>query len=157
MADLKRILYAEDNPRDVELTLAALDENNLANEVVVVSDGAEALDYLYCRGKYKLRTTENPAVVLLDLKMPKVDGLEVLRTMRTDEQLKQTPVVILTSSREEKDMVESYQLGVNAYVVKPVDFQQFVDAVKILGVFWAVINEPPLGSVGRRKETRAKA
>jgi len=157
MADLKRILYAEDNPKDVELTLAALDEHNLANEVIVVSDGAEALDYLYCRGKYKLRTSEHPAVVLLDLKMPKVDGLEVLRTMRNDERLKQTPVVILTSSREESDMVESYQLGVNAYVVKPVDFQQFVEAVKILGVFWAVINEPPLGTAGRRKDSRVKA
>ena len=157
MAELKRILYAEDNPKDVELTLAALDEHNLANEVVVVSDGAEALDYLYCRGKYKLRTSENPAVVLLDLKMPKVDGLEVLRTMRSDEQFKQTPVVILTSSREESDMVESYQLGVNAYVVKPVDFQQFIEAVKILGVFWAVVNEPPIGSVGRRKDPRVKA
>jgi CheY-like chemotaxis protein len=119
--------------------------------VVVVSDGAEALDYMYCRGKYKLRALENPAVVLLDLKMPKVDGLEVLRTMRSDERFKQTPVVILTSSREEKDMVESYELGVNAYVVKPVDFQQFIEAVKILGGFWAVVNEPPLGSVGRRR------
>ena len=156
MADLKRILYAEDNPKDEELTLAALDEHNLVNELFVVSDGAEALDYLHCRGKFKLRTPENPAVVLLDLKMPKVDGLEVLRSMRADEHFKAVPVVILTSSREEKDMVESYQLGVNAYVVKPVDFQQFIEAVKILGVFWAVINEPPLGSVGRRKDSRVK-
>ena len=145
------ILLAEDNPKDVELTLAALEEHNLANEVVVVNDGAEALDYLYCRGKFQLRTPENPAVVLLDIKMPKVDGLEVLRTIRSDERLKLTPVVILTSSREEQDLVESYKLGANAYMVKPVDFQQFIDAVKQLGTFWALINEPPPGSVRKTR------
>ena len=147
MAELKRILLAEDNPKDVELTLMALDEHHLANEVIVVSDGAEALDYLYRRGKFALRDGTNPAVVLLDLKMPKVDGLEVLRTVKSDDRMKKIPVVILTSSREERDLIESYKLGVNAYVVKPVDFQQFVEAVKELGVFWAVINEPPLGSI----------
>ena len=147
MAELKRILLAEDNPKDVELTLTALDEHNLANEVVVVNDGAEALDYLYRRGKFAMRADNNPAVVLLDLKMPKVDGLEVLRTIKNDSNLKTIPLVILTSSREEKDLVESYKLGVNAYVVKPVNFQQFIEAVKELGAFWAVINEPPPGSV----------
>lgn len=157
MAELKRILLAEDNPKDVELTLTALEEHHLANEVIVVNDGAEALDYLYRRGKFALRADTNPAVVLLDLKMPKVDGLEVLRTMKSDIALKTIPVVILTSSREEKDLVESYKLGVNAYVVKPVDFQQFIDAVKQLGVFWAVINEPPPDSVGRRKDLQASS
>ena len=147
MSDLKRILLAEDNPNDVELTLSALAEHNLANEVVVVRDGAEALDYLYRRGSYALRNGNNPAVILLDLKMPKVDGLEVLRTVKADDHLETIPVVILTSSREEKDLVESYRLGVNAYVVKPVDFQDFVEAVKSLGVFWAVINEAPPATV----------
>ena len=155
MADLKRILLAEDNPKDVELTLSALDEHHLANEVVVVNDGAEALDYLYCRGKFQLRIPENPAVVLLDLKMPKVDGLEVLRTIRSDERLKMIPVVILTSSREEHDLINGYKLGTNAYVVKPVDFQQFIDAVKELGAFWAVYNEPPPGSVRKIKDSRS--
>ncbi|MBI2061918.1 MAG: response regulator [Nitrospirae bacterium] len=149
MNQLKRILLAEDNPKDVELTLAALEENHLANEVLVVNDGAQALDFLYRRGAFKLRAPENPAVVLLDLKMPKVDGLDVLRKVKADDTLKMIPIVMLTSSREEKDLVESYQLGVNAYVVKPVDFQQFVDAVKQLGVFWGLINEPPIGSVRR--------
>lgn len=152
MAELKRILLAEDNPKDVELTLTALDEHNLANEVVVVNDGAEALDYLYRRGKFAMRADNDPAVVLLDLKMPKVDGLEVLRTIKKDEKLKTIPLVILTSSREEKDLVESYKLGVNAYVVKPVNFQQFIEAVKELGAFWAVINEPPPGSVRKAKK-----
>ena len=151
MAELNRILLAEDNPKDVELTLTALAEHNLANEVVVVHDGAEALDYLYCRGKFTMRAGTHPAVVLLDLKMPKVDGLEVLRIIKADERLKTIPVVILTSSREERDLVESYKLGVNAYVVKPVDFQQFIHAVKDLGAFWAVINEPPPGSVRKMK------
>jgi len=146
MADLKSILLAEDNPKDVELTLAALAEYNLANEVVVVSDGADALDFLYHRGKYKMRGGGSPAVVLLDIKMPKVDGLEVLRTIKSDAQMQLIPVVILTSSREEKDLVESYRLGVNAYVVKPVNFKDFVEAVKTLGVFWALVNEPPPGS-----------
>jgi len=152
MAELKRILLAEDNPKDVELTLTALDEHNLANEVVVVNDGAEALDYLYRRGKFSMRADNDPAVVLLDLKMPKVDGLEVLRTIKKDDNLKTIPLVILTSSREEKDLVESYKLGVNAYVVKPVNFQQFIEAVKELGAFWAVINEPPPGSVRKAKK-----
>ena len=152
MAELKRILLAEDNPKDVELTLTALDEHNLANEVVVVNDGAEALDYLYRRGKYAMRADNDPAVVLLDLKMPKVDGLEVLRTIKKDDNLKTIPLVILTSSREEKDLVESYKLGVNAYVVKPVNFQQFIEAVKELGAFWAVVNEPPPGSVRKAKK-----
>lgn len=152
MAELKRILLAEDNPKDVELTLTALDEHNLANEVVVVNDGADALDYLYRRGKFAMRADNDPAVVLLDLKMPKVDGLEVLRTIKNDNNLKTIPLVILTSSREEKDLVESYKLGVNAYVVKPVNFQQFIEAVKELGAFWAVINEPPPGSVRKAKK-----
>jgi CheY-like chemotaxis protein len=152
MSDLKRILLAEDNPKDVELTLAALGEHNLANEVVVVNDGAEALDYLYRRGKYAMRQEGNPAVVLLDIKMPKVDGLEVLKTIKADPNLQPIPTVILTSSREEKDLVESYQLGVNAYVVKPVDFQEFIKAVSNLGVFWALVNEPPSSSVRKAKK-----
>ena len=147
MTDLHRILLAEDNEHDVELTLDALAENHLANEVVVVRDGAEALDYLYRRGSYRLREEGNPVVVLLDLKMPKVDGLEVLRQIKQDERLRQVPVVMLTSSREESDLVASYRLGVNAYVVKPVEFSRFVEAVRRLGVFWAVINEAPPGSV----------
>jgi DNA-binding response OmpR family regulator len=145
-----RILMVEDDPRDVELTLTALAEYNLANEVVVAGDGEEALDYLYCRGNFKTRTSENPAVLLLDLKLPKVDGLEVLQQIKSDEKLKMIPVVVLTSSREERDMVASYKLGVNAYVVKPVDFHEFVNAIKELGVFWAVINEPPPGSVKKK-------
>jgi CheY-like chemotaxis protein len=147
MTDLKRILLAEDNEHDVELTLSALSEYRLANEVVVTRDGAEALDYLYRRGAFRLREEGNPVVVLLDLKMPKVDGLEVLRRIKEDDSLRQIPVVMLTSSREENDLVESYRLGVNAYVVKPVEFSQFVQAVRELGVFWAVINEAPPGSV----------
>ncbi|MBU4263554.1 MAG: response regulator [Proteobacteria bacterium] len=149
VSKLKRILLVEDDPRDVELTMEALGDYNLANEVVVATDGEEALDYLYCRGNFKDRPTANPAVVLLDLKLPKVSGMEVLRHIRSEEKLKMIPVVILTSSREERDWIESYQLGINAYVVKPVDFHDFVEAVKELGVFWAVINEPPPGSVGR--------
>ena len=147
MNELGRILIVEDDPKDVELTLTALEEYNLANEVVVTRDGEEALDYLYCRGNFTTRTNDNPAVLLLDLKLPKVDGLEVLQQIKSDEKLKMIPVVVLTSSREEKDMVASYKLGVNAYVVKPVDFHEFVNAIKELGVFWAVINEPPPGSV----------
>jgi CheY-like chemotaxis protein len=144
---LGRILMVEDDPKDVELSLTALEEYNLANEVVVASNGEQALDYLYCRGQYKTRISDNPAVMLLDLKLPKVDGLEVLKQIRSDEKLRLIPVVVLTSSKEEKDMVASYKLGVNAYVVKPVDFHEFVNAIKELGVFWAVINEPPPGSV----------
>jgi CheY-like chemotaxis protein len=150
MNGLGRILLVEDDPKDVELTLEALGEYNLANEVIVARDGAQALDYLYCRGPHAARTKGNPAVLLLDLKLPKVDGLEVLKQIRSDAKLKLIPVVVLTSSREERDMMGSYQLGVNAYVVKPVDFHEFVNAVKELGVFWAVINEPPLGSVGKK-------
>src|SRR6202166_203861 len=144
---LGRILMVEDDARDVELTLTALEEYNLANEVVVVHDGAEALDYLYYRGPFQMRTGDNPAVMLLDLKLPLVDGLEVLKQIKSDEKLRMIPVVVLTSSKEETDMVASYKLGVNAYVVKPVDFHEFVNAIKELGVFWAVINEPPPGSV----------
>ncbi len=149
MAPLKRILLAEDNERDVELTLAALEEYNLANEVVVARDGAEALDYLHHRGKYAEHPNGAPVVVLLDLKMPKVDGLEVLRAMRDDPNLKTIPVVMITSSREEQDLVRSYQLGVNAYVVKPVDFTKFVESIKQIGFFWAIINEPPPGAMKR--------
>jgi len=149
MAELKRILLVEDSQNDVELTLAALSENHLANEVVVARDGEEALDYLYRRGIFKLRAEENPAVVLLDLKLPKVDGLEVLEQLKADPNLKAVPVVMLTSSREEQDLVRSYDLGVNAYVVKPVDFHEFVTALKKLGLFWAVINQPPPGSAAR--------
>jgi DNA-binding response OmpR family regulator len=149
MDGLRRILMVEDDPRDVELSLTALEQHNLANEVVVVGDGEEALDYLFQRGKFMARTSGNPAVLLLDLKLPKVDGLEVLQQIRSHEALKLIPVVVLTSSREERDMVASYELGVNAYVVKPVDFHEFVNAVKELGIFWALINEPPPGSVRR--------
>ena len=147
MVELKNILLAEDNTRDVELTLRALKENNLANQVVVVRDGVETLDYLYMRGKYQTRPKGNPAVLLLDLKMPKLDGLEVLKAVRADTGLKFIPIVMLTSSREEKDVVDSYHLGVSAYVVKPVNFGDFVTAVKDLGAFWGVINEPPPGSI----------
>ncbi len=149
MADLMRILLVEDNANDIELTFAALEENHLANEVVVVRDGEEALDYLYRRGVYKLRAEGNPAVVLLDLKLPKIDGLQVLEKVKSDPDLKSVPVVMLTSSREEVDLVTSYGLGVNAYVVKPVDFSEFVGALKKLGLFWAVINQPPVGSISR--------
>ena len=147
MNKLGRILMVEDDPKDVELTLTALEEYNLANEVIVTRNGEEALDYLYCRGEYKTRSNGNPAVMLLDLKLPKVDGLEVLKQIKSDGELRMIPVVVLTSSKEEKDMVASYKLGVNAYVVKPVDFHEFVNAIKELGVFWAVINEPPPGSI----------
>lgn len=143
---LKPILLVEDNPNDLELTLIALEKSQLANEVIIVRDGAEALDYLMCRGEYASRQAGNPAVVLLDLKLPKVDGLEVLREIRTTNGLKSTPVVMLTSSKEEQDLLRSYELGVNAYVVKPVDFAEFVRAIADLGIFWAVLNEPPPGS-----------
>jgi DNA-binding response OmpR family regulator len=147
MEKLGRILMVEDDSNDVEMTMTALEEYNLANEVIVTRDGEEALDYLYCRGKYESRASDNPAVLLLDLKLPKVDGLEVLRQVKSDDKLKMIPVVVLTSSHEEKDMVASYRLGVNAYVVKPVDFHEFVNAIKELGAFWGVINVPPPGSV----------
>jgi len=144
---LGRILMVEDDPKDVELTLTALEEYNLANKVVVTRDGEEALNYLYHRGEFKTRPDGDPAVILLDLKLPKVDGLEVLKQLKSDGKLRMIPVVVLTSSKEEKDMVASYKLGVNAYVVKPVDFHEFVNAIKELGVFWAIINEPPPGSL----------
>lgn len=143
---LKPILLVEDNPNDLELTLIALSKSQLANQVIVVRDGAEALDYLHRRGEYAQRVAGNPAVVLLDLKLPKVDGLEVLKEIRTTDGLKPLPVVMLTSSKEEQDLVRSYELGVNAYVVKPVDFTEFVRAIADLGIFWAVLNEPPPGS-----------
>jgi CheY-like chemotaxis protein len=149
MSPLKRILLAEDNQNDVELTLAALDEYNLANEVVVVRDGVEALDYLNRRGKFADHANGVPAVILLDLKMPRMDGLEALKQLRGDPRFKHVPVVMITSSREEQDLVRSYQLGVNAYVVKPVDFQKFVECIKQIGFFWALINEPPPGSTGK--------
>jgi CheY-like chemotaxis protein len=147
MEKLGRILLVEDDHRDVELSMTALEEYKLANEVVVARDGQQALDYLYCRGEFASRIKDNPAVIMLDLKLPKVNGLEVLQQIRSDERLKMIPVVVLTSSQEEKDMVKSYALGVNAYVVKPVDFHEFINAVKELGVFWAIINQPPPGSV----------
>ena len=145
--ELKRILLVDDSERDIELTLDALAQHNLANEVITLHDGAEVLDYLFRRGPFAGRTTTNPAVVLLDLKMPKVDGIEVLRQIKSDPDLKTIPIVVMTSSREEQDLVASYQLGVNAYIVKPVEFPEFVKAVRVLGVFWAVLNEPPPGSV----------
>ena len=142
-ANIKNILLVEDDSKDVELTLAALDKHDLANKVEVVDNGAEALDYLYRRGKFKMRASGDPVVVLLDNKMPKVNGLEVLKTIKADEKLKLIPVVVLTSSRETPDLVEFYKHGVNAYVVKPVDFSEFMKAVNQLGIFWAAVNEPP--------------
>jgi CheY-like chemotaxis protein len=142
--NIKSILLAEDDLRDIELTLAALDEHHLANKVFVVHDGAEALDYLFRRGKYLARVTGNPIVIVLDNKMPKVDGLTVLKTIKADDELKLIPVVVLTSSRETPDLIEFYKHGVNAYVVKPVGFTEFINAVKQLGIFWTEVNEPPL-------------
>ncbi|WP_407530521.1 response regulator [Methylobacterium oryzisoli] len=143
MADLKPILLVEDNPNDIELTLAALEQSQLANEIVICRDGAEALDYLFQRGSYDRDDVVEPAVVLLDLKLPKVDGLEVLAAAKGDPRTRAIPVVMLTSSREESDLVRSYELGVNAFVVKPVGFKEFFGAIQDLGVFWAVLNEPP--------------
>jgi len=140
---LKTILLAEDNVLDVELTLEALKENNLANHVVVVSDGVEALEYLNCEGNYKNRNTGNPAVLLLDIKMPRMNGIEVLAAIRENEKFKTIPIVMLTSSREEPDLKKCYELGANAYVVKPVDFKNFLEAVKNIGIFWAILNELP--------------
>ena len=151
MKPSKRILLAEDDPKDVELTLTALAEYRLADEVVVARDGVEALDYVYRRGAYATRPTGNPAVILLDLKMPRLDGLQVLRDLKADEQLCQVPIVILTSSREDRDLAECYRLGVNAYVVKPVDFQQFAEAARQIGVFWAAVNEPPPAGAADRE------
>lgn len=149
---LKPILLVEDNPKDLELTLIALEKSQLANEVVITRDGVDALDYLFCRGNYESRHNGNPAVILLDLKLPRLDGIEVLQVIRTTPALRSIPVVMLTSSREETDLLRSYELGVNAYVVKPVAFGEFVEAIADLGVFWAVLNEPPPGStrVARR-------
>ncbi len=146
MSILKPILVVEDSPNDLELTLTALEKSRLANEVVVTRDGAEAADYLFRRGPFADRPAGNPAVVLLDLKLPKIDGLELLRMIRDDDDIGRTPVVLLTSSREERDVITGYKLGVNAYVVKPVAFGEFLQAIQDLGVFWAVLNEPPPGS-----------
>lgn len=140
---LRPILLAEDNPNDVELTLTALHSLNLANEIIVVKDGSEVLDFLHRRNAFSARLPVAPAVILLDLKMPRVDGLEALRQIRSDPTFGRLPIVILTSSREENDLVKGYSLGANAYVVKPVDFDQFISAVSQLGVFWALVNEPP--------------
>jgi CheY-like chemotaxis protein len=147
--ELKTILLAEDNPKDVELTLEAMADYNLANNVVVVSDGVQVLEYLRCEGKFKDRKKGYPAVILLDIKMPRLDGIEVLQAIRKDPALKLLPVVMLTSSREEQDLLQTYSLGVNAYVVKPVDFKEFIQAVKQLGGFWALINELPPIEISR--------
>lgn len=143
MKTLKRILLAEDDPKDVELTLTALSSNNLANEIMVARDGVETLDYLYRRGAFAQRPAGHPVVILLDLKMPRLNGIEVLRQVKTDEKMRLIPVVVLTSSNQSSDLEECYRLGVNAYVVKPVQFVEFVKAVKQIGVFWALINQPP--------------
>lgn len=152
--ELKRILLVEDSINDVELILNSLAENHLGNEVVVVRDGEEALDYLYRRGLYRLRREGNPVVVLLDLKLPKIDGIEVLTQLKADTELRTVPVVILTSSREEQDLARCYELGTNGYVVKPIDFHDFVDRIKGLGLFWAIINEPPPGSIPAFRSNR---
>ena len=142
-AEVRRILIVDDSPKDVELTLSALAENHFANEIVVTEDGEEALDYLYRRGKYKDFEPGNPAVILLDIKIPKIDGIEVLKIIRSDSKLKTVPVIMVTSSSEERDMIKSYDLGANSYVVKPIDIHQFIEAIKILGQYWAVVNQPP--------------
>lgn len=149
MEPIKRILLVEDDEKDIELTVTALSEYNLANEIAIAHDGVEALDYLYRRGAFAQRPNDNPLVILLDLKMPRLDGVQVLKQLKADEQMRSIPIVILTSSRESRDLEECYALGVNAYVVKPVRFTAFVEAVKQIGVFWALINEPPPGSVKR--------
>jgi len=146
MDNLGKILLVEDDPNDVELTVMALTENHLANEIVVARDGEEALDFLYRRGAHESREAGNPIVVLLDLKLPKVDGLEVLKQVKSDPDLRTIPVVMLTSSREERDLIRSYDLGTNAYVAKPVSFEELVESVKKVGLFWTVVNHPPLGS-----------
>jgi CheY-like chemotaxis protein len=143
MIEVRPILLVEDDRKDVELTLAAFAESNINNEVFVVRDGVEALDYLYRRGKYGARADDHPLVILLDLKLPRLDGIQVLQNLKTDPQLKSIPVVMLTSSREERDVIRSYDLGANAYVVKPVDFHEFSDAIKEIGLFWTVVNNPP--------------
>jgi CheY-like chemotaxis protein len=144
---IKKILLVEDDPKDIELTLSALSEHNLANEVTVARDGVEALDYLYRRGTFTQRLPGNPVVILLDLKMPRLDGVQVLRQLKAEEQTRSIPVVILTSSREASDLQECYQLGVNAYVVKPVRFIEFIEAVKQIGIFWVLVNESPPDSI----------
>lgn len=151
---LKPILLVEDNPHDLELTLIALERSQLANDVIVMRDGAEALDYLFRRGDHAERLPGNPAIMMLDLKLPKVDGLEVLKVVRDSPELRSIPIVMLTSSREGPDLQRAYELNVNAYVVKPVEFKAFVSAISDLGVFWAVLNEPPPGSL--RLQRRAK-
>ena len=143
MNDLRPILLVEDNPNDIELTLTALRQCNIANEVIVLRDGAEALDYVYRRGSHAGRPVGEPSVILLDLKLPKVDGLEVLERIKSDAEHKQIPIVMLTSSKEEKDLVRSYQSGVNSFVVKPVEFSEFFEAIRNLGMFWAILNQPP--------------
>jgi two-component system response regulator len=143
-ADPIEILLVEDNPNDEELTLYAVKKNNITNHIQVVRDGAEALEYLFCTGSYANRQVNDPPkVVLLDLKLPKVDGLEVLERIKSDERTRTIPVVVLTSSQEERDIVESYQLGVNSYIVKPVDFEQFIEAVRQLGLYWVLLNKTP--------------
>jgi CheY-like chemotaxis protein len=150
MKELKRIVLAEDDPNDVELTLTALADHGLADAVQVVRDGAEALEYLFRRGAWADRPEGHPVVIVLDIKMPKVDGVEVLRQLKADPDLRLIPVVMLTSSREERDLLQAYRLGTNAYVVKPLDFDAFRDAVKQLGIFWALVNEPAPGAVARQ-------
>jgi two-component system response regulator len=141
----KKILLVDDSPRDTELAINVLQEYNLANEITTLRDGAEALDYMYRRGEFSSRINANPAVILLDLKMPRVDGLEVLRQLKADPHFRTIPVVVMTSSREDQDLNRCYELGVNAYVVKPLSFHEFIEAVKTLGAFWAVLNELPAG------------
>jgi CheY-like chemotaxis protein len=155
VANLAEILLVEDDPNDVELTLSALKENRIVNGIIVARDGEEALDYLFRRGAYESREPGEPAVVLLDLKLPKVSGMEVLACIKDDPKLRTLPVVVLTSSREEQDLVRSYNLGTNAYVVKPVDFHDFIGAVRQVGLFWVITNQPPPGSVGLSREPRA--
>lgn len=140
---LKQILLIDDSARDIEMALDALQQHNIANDVVTLRDGAEALEYLFRRGEFAARGSDNPAVILLDLKMPRIDGLEVLRQLKSDPVLKVIPVVMMTSSREERDLIKSYELGVNAYVVKPLNFADFIEAIKVVGAFWAVLNELP--------------
>lgn len=152
MIPLRSILIVEDNPNDLELTLEGLASYNLANDIKVVHDGASALDYLYMRNEFASREPGNPAVILLDLKLPRVSGHEVLKTLKNDEKLKRIPVVVLTSSNQERDMLETYEYGVNAYVVKPVDFRKFIEAIRSLSVFWGLLNEPPPGSIRNHRE-----
>jgi CheY-like chemotaxis protein len=157
MADLRPILLVEDSPRDLELTLQALQKCQLANEIVVARDGVEALDFLYARNAFAGRAPVDPAVVMLDLKLPRIDGLEVLEKVKSDSSLRHLPVVMLTSSREEMDLLRSYQLGANAFVVKPVSFKDFYQAIQDLGVFWGILNEPPPHGAPGREPTSERA